>query len=57
MITHLVIDLHYTEDECNTCFAGTQQECIEFASKQTPYFMYRVVPMTNQELKLHNEEV
>lgn len=52
--THLVIDLHYTEDEGQSCFAGTQKECNEFAATQSPYFMYTVVPMLQNELEAYN---
>lgn len=50
--THEVIDLHYTEDECNGCFVGTVDECNEFVAEQgMTYFMYMVVPMTKEEIE------
>lgn len=56
MKTHLVLDLHYRPDEGQDCFAGTHQECIDFAATQTPHFMYKVVPMTEEEYKYNNQE-
>ncbi len=53
MKTHQVLDLHYTPDEGQGCFDGTQKECEEFAAKQTPHFMYKVVPMTKEEIEIH----
>jgi hypothetical protein len=53
MKTHLVIDLVYTEDEGNQAFAGTQQECNDWVSEQG--YGYKVVPMTEEELKIHNQ--
>jgi len=52
--THQVLDLHYTKDECQGCFAGTLQECEDFAATQSPYFMYRVVLLTKEEYELEN---
>lgn len=51
--THVVLDLHYTMDEGQECFDGTKEECEEFASYQTPTFMYKVVPMTKEEIENH----
>lgn len=53
MKTHQVLDLHYHEDEGQGCFDGTKQECEEFAATQSPHFMYKVVPMTEEEIKNH----
>ncbi len=53
MKTHQVLDLHYTTDEGQGCFDGTQKECYEFAATQTPHFMYQVVPMTKEEIEAH----
>lgn len=50
MKTHLVLDLHYTEDEGQDVFVGTHSECEDFASEQSPYFMYKVVPMSQEEI-------
>jgi len=52
MKTHLVIDMVYTEEEGNQVFAGTEQECHEWIFEQG--FGYRVVPMTAQEIIIHN---
>jgi len=51
--THEVLDLHYHEDEGQGCFDGTQQECEEFAATQSPSFMYKVIPMTEKQIKSH----
>ena len=51
--THEVLDLHYHEDEGQGCFDGTREECEEFAATQSPSFMYKVVPMTKQEIENH----
>ena len=56
MKTHLVLDFFYYPDERQDCFAGTLEECMEFAATQTYEFMYKVVPMTKDELKYHNQE-
>lgn len=53
MKTHQVLDLHYHPEEGQGCFDGTQQECEEFAATQTPHFMYKVVPMTKEEIEAH----
>lgn len=53
MKTYQVLDLHYHEDEGQECFDGTRQECEEFAATQTPHFMYKVVPMTKEEIEAH----
>jgi hypothetical protein len=49
--THEVLDLHYLPDEGQGCFVGTEKECYEFASKQNPYFMYKVQRMTDDEIR------
>ena len=51
--THEVLDLHYHPDEGQGCFDGTLEECETFAATQTPFFMYKVVPMTKQEIENH----
>ena len=51
--THEVLDLHYLPEEGQGCFDGTQKECEDFIATQTPHFMYRVVPMTPEEIKNH----
>lgn len=53
MKTHIVLDLHYLPEEGQDCFDGTLKECEEFASTQTPHFMYKVVPMTIEEIESH----
>ena len=54
MKTHRVLDLHYSSDEGQSCFVGTQQECEEFATEQSPHFMYKVVPMTKEEIESYH---
>lgn len=50
--THEVLDLHYTVDECQGCFVGTEKECNDFVAQQGfTYFMYKVVPMTKKEIE------
>jgi len=51
--THIVLDLHYTVEEGQECFDGTRQECENFVVTQTPHFMYKVVPMTKEEIEKH----
>lgn len=51
--THQVLDLHYLPEEGQECFYGTEEECYEFVSTQSPHFMYRVVPMTKSEIRMH----
>ena len=53
MKTHLVLDLHYLPEEGQECFAGTRQECEDFAATQSPAFMNKVVPMTKQEMEAY----
>jgi hypothetical protein len=53
MKTHKVLDLHYHPEEGQGCFDGTLQECEEWAATQSPQFMYKVVPMTTDEIRLH----
>jgi hypothetical protein len=55
MKTHKVIDLTYHEDEGNSVYAGTQEECYDFIAEQGSITsMYRVVPMTTQEMEMNN---
>jgi hypothetical protein len=56
MKTHLVIDLIYTEDEGNQVFAGTLSECNGWVDEQGS-FGYKIVPMTEEELRIHNQEI
>lgn len=53
MKTHKVLDLHYLPEEGQGCFDGTYKECVEWAATQTPHFMYKVVPMTKEEIENH----
>ncbi len=34
-------------------FDGTREECEAYAETQTPHFMYKVVPMTKEEMERH----
>lgn len=49
--THEVLDLHYLPEEGQGCFVGTLKECEEFVATQSPYFMYKIVPMTKEEIE------
>jgi len=51
--THKVLDLHYTHDEGQDCFDGTLEQCDDFVSNQSNYFMYQIVPMTKIEIENH----
>ena len=43
-----VLDLFYTEDECQACFIGTFEECEQFIAEQGgATFMYKIVPVVN----------
>ena len=53
-ITHIVLDLFYTPDEGQECFCGTIEECNDFVVKQSDFFMYKVVPLTEAEYKYLN---
>jgi len=53
--THKVIDIVYHEDEGNEVFVGTRQECEDWKSSQG--FGYKIVPMTLEEINIHNNEV
>jgi hypothetical protein len=46
--THLVIDVIYND----AVFAGTKLECENWKSEQG--FGYKIVPMTKEELSVHN---
>jgi len=48
--THEVLDLVYTKNEGQECFAGTKKECNDFINKQGGMtFMYKVVPILHIE--------
>jgi hypothetical protein len=49
MKTHLVLDVVF---DYSPVFAGTAEECEEWKAEQG--FGYIVVPMTEEELKIHN---
>jgi len=51
--THEVLDLHYLPDEGQGCFDGTEKECYDFIETQSPHFMYKVVPMTKEQIESH----
>lgn len=56
MKTHIVIDMTYHEDEGNQVFVGTEKECHKWVEGQGS-FGYKVVPMTKDELLIHNPDV
>jgi len=49
-VIDLVIDSDFTKD--NIVHTGTHKECIDFRDKNK--FEYLVVPMTKEEIKIHN---
>jgi len=54
MKTYKVLDMTMTQEEGQDCFDGTQQECLDFISKQPDGNIgYEVVPMTEEEIKSH----
>ena len=53
MKTHKVLDLVYTVEEGQDCFDGTLQECNDFVMLQPNNLMYKVVPMTAEEIESH----
>ena len=53
MKTHKVLDLVYTVEEGQDCFDGTNQECNDFVALQPNNFMYKIVPMTQEEIESH----
>ncbi|MFA7307647.1 MAG: hypothetical protein WC026_13345 [Hyphomicrobium sp.] len=58
MKTHLVLDLVYHEEEGQGCFDGTEQECHAFIAQQGgAVFMYKVVPMTKEEIETHPDNI
>lgn len=55
--THIVLDLVYMPEEGQECFEGTLEECNDYVYRQGgTYFMYKVVPMTEEELEYYNRE-
>lgn len=57
MKTHLVLDLAYLPEEGQDVFSGTKQECDDFVASQSDHFMYKVVPMTKQEMDAYPENL
>ena len=55
--THQVLDLHYRPDEGQGCFVGTREQCEDFAARQSPAFMYHVVPLTGQEIDAYPDNI
>lgn len=51
--THKVIDYHYHPEEGQDCFDGTLEECHQFVASQGLAFMYKVLPMTKEEIDAH----
>ena len=56
MKTHKVLDLHYTTEEGQDDFVGAIEECQEYVSKQTVYFMYKIVELSAYEINFYNNE-
>ena len=51
--THLVLDKVYTVEEGQETYAGSHKECLDFVSTQNSFGLV-IVPMTEEELKIHN---
>ncbi len=51
MKTHKVLDLVYLPEEGQDCFNGTREECEEFVKEQTSHFLYKIVPMSREEIE------
>lgn len=47
--TNEVLDLHYTEEEGQSCFQGSFDECIDYVQTQSPHFMYKIVPIVEEK--------
>lgn len=61
MNTHLVVDETYypEEEEFYVAFVGSERECWNFfeeQSRESCVNTYKVVPMTEEELKKYNPE-
>lgn len=41
---YVVLDKTYTIEEGQDCLRGTLEECQDFVSSQSDYFMYEIVP-------------
>lgn len=47
--THEVLDLVYTEDEGQSCYEGSHDECQKFINEQGgATFMFKIVPIVNK---------
>ncbi len=58
MKTHKVLDLVYTKEEGQDCYAGTHNECLNFVNKQGgAAFMFKIVPLIKQELEVENAKL
>ncbi len=54
MKTHQVLDLVYHEDEGQSCFVGSHQECLDFVSEQGG-FGYKIVELLPAEFEIQNK--
>ena len=54
--THKVLDQTYTPEEGQECFAGSFEQCNDFISKQSDFFMYKVVPLMENEVEIYNKK-
>lgn len=54
MKTHEVLDTIYHEDEGQSCFVGTYQECINFVTEQQTYGL-EIVPLSKEQYIFHNQ--
>jgi len=52
-----VLDMCYTEDECQTCFVGNYKECQEFIQEQGGMVvMYKIVPIIKKKSSLQDNK-
>ena len=55
--THKVIDEIYHEDEGNSVFVGTYDECVDFLWKQGMCSIgMKIVLLLSEEIKIYNKE-
>jgi len=55
MKDYKVIDLMYTPEEGQDTYVGTLNECEEFI-KENGSMLFQIVPLTLDEIKIHNNE-
>ncbi len=56
MEIYKLLDLVYTEEEEQTCFVGTYEECQKFIQEQGgATFTYKIVSLTKEEIELRKK--